>query len=330
MKQFLEIEYRKRHFEYYDKDNALWLKNHWDEYIQDIEDEKYRIILITYVIKMLPLIGLEGSIEVDKKTFLFKLISYLFVKDKNWLKRIVNISLKYGIAAPYLIKPFDMKTLLYLKNKIDFFPFLLGVMNRIDNEEDRVTVINSIFDREKFAPWTFFSYKNDTINIEINLNHSDYNYEQTMQAIDEVMSIFSLNNANNLDDLIRSTRGLEKKIEKKTSTLFTGTMKKSYDTRLLGLLLWDLKISDRWDERLAIFDELELKQIFKSKGSNMKSSYETACACIKAGKCISVKNDYTPDIIQPATVYFKRECISMFTEEPTFSLRKNEEKTSEI
>ena len=52
MQLFLEIEYKKRHFEYYDSNEAKWLNAHWDDGVRDIfEDENDRFFWISYLLE---------------------------------------------------------------------------------------------------------------------------------------------------------------------------------------------------------------------------------------------------------------------------------------
>ena len=50
---FLNIEYKKRHFEYYDKQDSKWLNNHWNDITKYcFSDEQSQRIFLLYLINL--------------------------------------------------------------------------------------------------------------------------------------------------------------------------------------------------------------------------------------------------------------------------------------
>ncbi|MBR5882313.1 MAG: hypothetical protein IKY97_02410, partial [Mailhella sp.] len=318
---FLEMEYKKRQFEYYDSKEAKWLNSHWNDGLREIfEDENDSAIFISYILSILPFLGMIKYIKSDstkEKHQLAKIAHYLLNKKTDWLKRVLNISLKYGILAPYIIKPVDMISALVTNINKCFIITSTGLFFQINDEDKRTMYINKLFNNSYICPWASFLCRDNILNIKLDINDKQYNFEEAMETIKTILLFYSIK-GDNIDELIRSTLGMGDILQKITKEMVIGKMYKNSDnSKLFGLVLWDLKILGQYSRLDEIYKKIGLEQVFNNKSSVVQSAYRDAYHSIKEGKCVS-KQEIVPKFLEEPTVCFDRVFNLALSKKPTF------------
>lgn len=269
MNLFLMGEYIKRHFEHNSPD-VQWLVANWD-----LPFKKANIRSTTTWIKAR---AIDDIILSHYKNIMGQHYESIFdgdradldkIKNDNteWFKKMYEISSSCNMCAATLVIPYDMKVACKIFQKLKDNP----------NQDTPFTIPNFLNQQTNQPCRIHMPNENSTIHIEIDLADELFNLEATSLHINQQIALYRCKK-------MKCPRTpYEEKILKNLykNDYSPSTYNNGHETRLLGLLQWDLRLERKTlTEIRTILQDLNFLPFCPSKrtcSQNLKCAKKDEC-----------------------------------------------------
>ena len=260
---FLQCEILKRHFETNAPIESInWLKDNCFKYLVDDMPIYRKIILVRTSINFFS--KKKKSEGVDHLMYSFCenggsdediRIIYELMHNEEWISKMLFLSEEYGVYAPYLMCPYDMYKMIDLTKN-----------------EKYIVPCGDIFEKEYDDPKSIYEKYGYIIKdcgnyliIEIDFKNEHTLQERLVEKIANEISMYKVSKGMQTSEYEDS---ILIKISKEDANFKMRVT--SFDNRLIGLFVWDMR--NREDELTfkAIRSELLSKNLYQYKNNQCK------------------------------------------------------------
>ena len=287
---FLEGEIFKRHFEENVSEEELeWLNNNWLWGIPNEYDRKRKMIIVRTAV-----FCYEKKKNKEKYSHELSLLGgdinivCEILNNKKQISNLFEISKKYSLYVPYMLYPVDIEGLI---SEINYNNYEIAMPDTFKRE----LKLDEVFELYGLKYREF--YRGElTITIDFRRKHENQN-----ELLDKVCKDILIYK----DKIGLELAEHEEKIFDKIcyEDISNNQRLNSFNSRLVGILIWDIKKENRNYTFKQIRERLVDKKIYKYKGNNCLSS--NCNNCIDDDNCL----DAFKNLYKVAAGSIQKKCI---------------------